>query len=275
VSVLRNFNGVWHKGIVRDHVLPSVDHALAMLLITYEDGDSEHVYPDVAVIIANNFECNAKGDVAGLIADTTAAEMTATAAAAAARAIAVAHAITLKAAVPHEYALESTWLDIAHAPLRAANLKILEKFHPTTGQLRHLMTAYKSARLAFPDLMNSYTPADIDNMIHAAVVFPFIGSQQVETLLAQKNSYIERARNCADDMDDASTLLFWFKLRNDPKVSEWHAFFISMCCQCVSEAACERLFSVLQNSFDDRQGNVLRDYLEAKCLCRYNSRAGQ
>ena len=54
-----------------------------------------------------------------------------------------------------------------------------------------------------------------------------------------------------------------------------HRVVIDCAVQFVSEAACERVFSVLQNSFDDRQESALRDYIEGKVMVRYNTRKGQ
>ena len=39
-----------------------------------------------------------------------------------------------------------------------------------------------------------------------------------------------------------------------------------------SSAASERIFSLLTNSFDDKQQNCLEDYVEASLMLQYNSR---
>ena len=65
---------------------------------------------------------------------------------------------------------------------------------------------------------------------------------------------------------------FTFDNKDNKEVSHWHHYFIKVACQFVSEAACERVFSVVANAFDDRQERALRDYYEGKIMCRYNAR---
>ena len=76
------------------------------------------------------------------------------------------------------------------------------------------------------------------NMIEDARAFPFIGSPEVDLLLAQLPAYVQlvRARGADDTVTNEALLHFWYTHRNNDDVGAWHSFAIDMMVQFVTEA---------------------------------------
>ena len=62
----------------------------------------------------------------------------------------------------------------------------------------------------------------------------------------------------------------WWK-RNEEVLPNWSSTCKSVLLVQPSLAAAERVFSILSNSFTDRQEHSLKDYIETSVMLQYNS----
>ena len=63
----------------------------------------------------------------------------------------------------------------------------------------------------------------------------------------------------------------WWK-RNEEVLPNWSNTCKSVLLVQPSSAAAERVFSILSNSFTDRQEHSLKDYIETSVMLQYNCR---
>ena len=61
----------------------------------------------------------------------------------------------------------------------------------------------------------------------------------------------------------------WWK-RNEKVLPNWSSTCKSVLLVQLSSAAAERVFSILSNSFTDRQKHSLKDYIETSVTLQYN-----
>ena len=91
----------------------------------------------------------------------------------------------------------------------------------------------------------------------------------VDELKAEMPLYMAKASDVSAEIDK----LQWWQI-HEKDLPKWS----SVCKQVLliqpSSAAAERVFSLLTNSFNDRQNRSLEDYIEASIMLQYNG-AGQ
>ena len=63
----------------------------------------------------------------------------------------------------------------------------------------------------------------------------------------------------------------WWK-RNEKVLPNWSSTCKSVLLVQLLSATAERVFSILSNSFTDRQEHSLKDYIETSVMLQYNSR---
>ena len=74
-----------------------------------------------------------------------------------------------------------------------------------------------------------------------------------------------------EDIDPSyDPLLFW--KRHESDLPNWSRAARQVLLVQLSSAASERVFSLLKNSFGDRQNSALQDYIEASLMLQYNNR---
>ena len=75
----------------------------------------------------------------------------------------------------------------------------------------------------------------------------------------------------AKDIDPSyDPLLFW--KTHETNLPNWSKAAKSVLLVQPSSAASERIFSLLRNSFGERQNSSLQDYIEASLMLQYNNR---
>ena len=73
-----------------------------------------------------------------------------------------------------------------------------------------------------------------------------------------------------EDTDSSSVnAMEWWK-RHEQDLPNWCSAFQQVLLVQPSSAAAERVFSLLQNSFSQRQSNSLEDYIETSVMLQYN-----
>ena len=128
------------------------------------------------------------------------------------------------------------------------------------------LVAFKAARLFSPVRIHEIqtTASDLDQL----KVFPFLEDSSVlSNLKVELPSYLAKASQVNSDFD----VLEWWKLHED-QLPHWSSAVKKGLLLQPSSAASERVFSLLNNSFNDSQYNCLEDYIEASIMLQYNSR---
>ena len=128
------------------------------------------------------------------------------------------------------------------------------------------LAAFKAARLFSPPRVHEVQPvaADVDLLS----VFLFINVASVEGLKAELPIYLVRAAHMNPQNFDA---VEWWK-QNEDQLPQWSLAAKMVFLVQPSSAASERVFSILNNSFGDRQQNSLEDYVESSIMLQYNNR---
>lgn len=123
------------------------------------------------------------------------------------------------------------------------------------------LSAFKAARLLCPYKVVSLKPtaADVDSL-HA---FPFI--TDVSGLKAELAMYLAKA----DGLDSNTDIIQWWKTYA-VDLPAWSATAKLLLVAQPSSAAAERVFSILNSTFKERQDNSLQDYIENSVMLRYN-----
>ena len=140
----------------------------------------------------------------------------------------------------------------------------LQYFHEKFGNdSDHPVAAFKAARVFSPSKADELRPtaADIDSLS----TFSFFSSSTISSLKEELPTYLAKASNVDPSMD----ILKWWK-QHSPELPHWSAAARKMFLIQPSSAAAERVFSILNRSFDESQTNSLEDYVEASVMLQYN-----
>ena len=110
--------------------------------------------------------------------------------------------------------------------------------------------------------MNELKPVATD--LDALSVFPFL-SDSFDNLKIELLSYLAKAMGVSPEVDT----LEWWK-RNSDALPSWSSAARKVLVVQPPSAAAKRMFSILANSFGDKQENSLEDYVEASVMLQYN-----
>ena len=135
------------------------------------------------------------------------------------------------------------------------------------NSLKSPLAAFKCASLFSPEKVNRLKP-DATVLQEYLSAVPFLNAQDIVSSLASElPDYLALAANTSKDFpaldwwkDNASTLPHWSKCAKK-------IFLLQPL-----SAAAERVFSLLNSSFGERQDNALKDYIEASLMLQYNKR---
>ena len=138
-----------------------------------------------------------------------------------------------------------------------------EKF---TEDLAFPLSVFKQACKFDPSkIVDMHPSADDIEDLH---IFPFLNSDYIiHKLKCELPKYLAVAEDVAPTADKKS----WWK-RNEEVLPNWSSTCKSVLLVQPSSAADERVFSILSNSFTDRQEHSLKDYIETSVMLQYNSR---
>ena len=131
------------------------------------------------------------------------------------------------------------------------------------------LAAFKAARLFVPQRVHELQPELPDSStVDSLAVFPFLDSQTtLDALKRELPQYVA----CSEDLSlDCDVLPWWKAKRTD--LPTWAVSVKKVLCLQPSSAAAERVFSLLQVMFNDRQGLALQDYIESSLMLQYNGR---
>ena len=151
---------------------------------------------------------------------------------------------------------------VEHAELFTAWNSI--HFQQVSTNTNPALEVFKAARLISPFRLNEINPsvASLDTL----TAFPFLGSE-IPTLKQELPLYQAAAQDvdCSHD-----PLLFW--KNHETELPTWAKAARQVLLVQPSSAASERVFSLLRNSFGERQNASLQDYIETSLMYQYNNR---
>ena len=128
------------------------------------------------------------------------------------------------------------------------------------------LAVFKAARLFSPVRLHEIQPTALD-LDQLKVLLFLDDSTVLSNLKVELPSYLAKASQVNSDFD----ILEWWKL-HEAELPHWSSAVKKGLLLQPSSAASERVFSLLNNSFNDRQYNFLEDYIEASIMLQYNSR---
>ena len=142
----------------------------------------------------------------------------------------------------------------------------IDYFEQTLGNdSRHPVAAFKVARLFNPVKVKEMQPkaADLD----ALTAFPFLSQENLHHLKEELHVYLAKVV----DISQSISLLEWWK-DNSADLPFWSSAASKVILIQPSSAPAERVFSIMNRSFNDCQCNSLEDYIEASVMLQYNNR---
>ena len=159
---------------------------------------------------------------------------------------------------------ERQLIDYANVCVQPAYEYFKLKFDNTTGELKNLVLAFKAARFFSPWQMNEIKPSAAD--ADSVKCFPFVDDNLLQRLKDELPTY----QAAVEDVSPEINIQAWWK-SHEGEIPAW-----SKACKLVllvqpSSAAAERVFSLLQNSFNGKQTRALEDYVSASVMMQYNS----
>ena len=105
--------------------------------------------------------------------------------------------------------------------------------------------------------------------IDSLTAFPFLNHPTIlENLKQELPQYLAVTQDLSPNYDG---VLNWWKNKKTV-LPTWAECVKMVVCIQPSSAAAERVFSLLQSTFGDRQGLALQDYIETSLMCQYNKR---
>ncbi len=133
------------------------------------------------------------------------------------------------------------------------------------SDLHNAMELFKVARYFSPAKVNELKPCA--SAIASFNICPFIDNTVIIKLQEELPTYLAAAEDVAGDID---TTNWWKNHSND--LPQWSSIFKLIILIQPSSASAERVFSILQSSFQSQQESSLEDYIELSVMMQYNYR---
>ena len=170
-------------------------------------------------------------------------------------------------AIAHKVSSDNTtnqqWINYAYSCLQPGIDYFLARFNDDTVSP---LSSFKAARLFSPCKVSVMKPvaANVDDLSS----FPFLNDDAtLSSLKKELPTYLAKAEDVSDGVD----LLQWWK-NAETDLPAWALATKKVLLVQPSSAAAERVFSIMNNSFNDRQMNSLEDYVEVSVMLQFNSR---
>ena len=137
---------------------------------------------------------------------------------------------------------------------------IQDKFN---SALKPAVMFFKAARLFNPHRVRDLNPDS--TALDSMSAFPFLNSTDISNLKVELPQYLARA----EDITSSLCPLVWWS-RNAPDLPNWAGVCRKVLLVQPSSACAERVFSILNESFSDRQDSSLQDYVETSLMLQFN-----
>ena len=135
-------------------------------------------------------------------------------------------------------------------------------------ELHNTLSTFKAARIMCPVTVQWLRPTPAN--VEALRQFPFLDSNDViNDLVTEMPNYLAAAQDVimACEQDKVK----WWRQQSD-NLPHWSSAVMKVLLVQPSSAAAERVFSILNSSFNDSQEHALVDYLQACVMLQYNNR---
>lgn len=160
--------------------------------------------------------------------------------------------------------VQQQWINYATQYIRPAYQYYQDKFNQ--GPLQPLVTIFKSCRLFDPVKVKEMQPdaAAVDTL--RCVPF-FDADNVIQPLQGELAAY----QALTDDVAAEINVLEWWS-QHSKEIPSWASACKQILLLQPSSAASERVFSLLQNSSNNRQERALEDYIETSLILQYNNK---
>ena len=132
--------------------------------------------------------------------------------------------------------------------------------------LKPALEVFSCCRLFSPQKIREINPTALSLDQHLASI-PFIDENELAGLKDELPAYLSKTA----DLDEAYDPLEWWKT-NEATLPRWSRAAKRILLVQPSSAAAERVFSILNSTFGDRQDHSLMDYVESSLMLQYNER---
>ena len=137
---------------------------------------------------------------------------------------------------------------------------ILDIFSNT---LKNAIEVFKASRFFNPQKIQDMKPEA--SSLDSLTVIPFLKPETISKLKDELPYYLAKATDISPDI---CPLTWWYM--NASELPHWSAAASMIVLIQPTSAASERVFSLLSNSFNNRQDASLRDYVEGSLMLQYN-----
>ena len=136
------------------------------------------------------------------------------------------------------------------------------------GELKPLVSLFKVAWV-FSPLKLKDTQVSTSTVDELVSTFPFLNTpSNVNGLKSELPTYMTPI----EDINPSTDIIEWW-FRHKAILPNWHSAFEKVLLIQPSSATVKRAFSLLQNSFSNKQSRSLEDYIETSVMLQYNNRS--
>ena len=135
-------------------------------------------------------------------------------------------------------------------------------FQQLSASMKEPLAAFKAVQLFSPCKLSEIRSSVA--LIDSLVIFPFL----IPSIPALKGEFPLYLATAEDIYPSYEPLLFCKRHEND--LPQWSSAARKVLLIQPSSASSERVFSLLRNSFGERQESSLQDYMEASLMLQYN-----
>ena len=158
---------------------------------------------------------------------------------------------------PPQHPHHEQWVEYARSCVK----KGLDYFETLIStNLKNALEVFKACRLFLPRKVREINPTSL-SLDQDLACLPFVDNTDRENLKEELPTYLSKVT----DLDDVYDPLEWWKC-NASALPHWSQAAQKMFLLQPSSAAAERVFSLLKSSFNDRQDNSLKDYVESSLM---------
>lgn len=162
------------------------------------------------------------------------------------------------------FPVQQQWINYATQCIRPAYQFYQDKF--IHGPLQPLVMIFKSCRLFDPVKVKEMQPDAA--AVNALRCVPFFDADNVIQPLQRE---LAAYQALTDDVAGEINVLEWWSQHSE-EIPSWTSACKQILLLQPSSAASERVFSLLQNSFNNRQEQALQDYIETSLILQYNNK---
>ena len=160
--------------------------------------------------------------------------------------------------------MQQQWVNFATQCIRPAYQYYQDKF--ILGPLQPLVMIFKSCRLFYPVKVKEMQPDAV--ALNTLRRVPFF---DVDNVIQPLQRELAASQALTDDVAGEINVLEWWSQHSE-EVPSWAIACKQVLLLQPSSAASERVFSLLQNSFNNRQEQALEDYIETSLILQYNNK---